>query len=248
MAQDRHRRARMSRRTLARALALAGIIAAIWLFTHNDHATALFRAEELRRYVADAGIYGPLVFVALFITATLLFFPPTAFTLSSGFLFGPLVGLALSIACINTGGLLLFLASRKLGREGLARMLPGRLRDLDTRVADHGLLTVIALRLSFVPFGLVCAAMGVSAVRTRDFALGTLVGTFPAAFMLCWLGDGALEIVRTGSLSALLSPLGLISLLLFAGAAGFPLWLERRRAMRTAPKNKPLRAESERDK
>ncbi len=212
-----------------RLAALLLFTAVVFLLWTSGTTEALLDPERLRNWVSRAGLFGPLVFAGAFLCAIYLFMPPTAFALLAGFLFGPVAGLLLAVACVNGGGLLLFLTARKLGREGTREWLERRLSALDHGLEEHGLLAVVALRLIFVPFSVVCLWAGVSSVRKRDYLLGTLVGTFPATFLLAWLGDAVLNVWKNRDPSALATPGGLAALLLFLFAMAFPFVWKRRR-------------------
>lgn len=224
------------RRVRLRLLLGLGLLLVLWLLAQSAPADWLRDPQLLRETFSRSGLRAVLLFGAAFLAAIALFLPPTTLTATAGFLFGPVCGLLLSLCCINIGGALLFAFSRRTGREGVARLLSPRLSGWDRRLGEHGLLTVVLLRLSFVPFALVGISAGLSAIRMRDYLLGTLVGTFPAAFLLSWLGDRALLLWREGSLEPLLHPVGFVALGLFVLAAFFPLFHE----WRSRGKNLPL--------
>jgi len=188
-----------------------------------------FDVHKMRDFIHGSGQLAPLIFSFVFLLIIFMGMPPTLMTVSSGVLFGPYFGLILSTICVNLGGLVLFVAARKIGRKGLQQILSTRLEKLDSRLEQHGLLTVILARLSFVPFGLVCISAALSSIRKRDFLTGTLIGTFPAIFMLSWLGDAAIQMFETRDFSVLLQWQGIVSMLLFASAFAFPVLYEKYR-------------------
>jgi uncharacterized membrane protein YdjX (TVP38/TMEM64 family) len=66
-----------------------------------------------------------------------------------------------------------------------------RLRSLDETFGSNGLLVVMAVRLTHVlPFGLSNYSFGLTTMRTRDIAWGTLLGGLPAAAGYVALGVG----------------------------------------------------------
>jgi uncharacterized membrane protein YdjX (TVP38/TMEM64 family) len=70
--------------------------------------------------------------------------------------------------------------SRALGRTAVQRVDSDRPRRLDALVGRRGLLAVIGVRLfPLLPFGPLNYACGLTAVRTRDYLLGTAIGILP---------------------------------------------------------------------
>lgn len=212
-------------KSLFRLGLLSLMLLVLFFLAWSGISAEILDAERVRHWVSDFGIWAPLVYVSAFFLIILVLLPPTLMTLTAGFLFGPYAGLLISMACVNLGGICIFLVARYLGQEGVRRFLPGRLSQLDEKLTHRGLLTVILLRLTFVPFGIVSLSAGVSSIRKRDFLLGTLVGTFPATFMITWIGDIILEVWKSRDFSPLFGYQGLFCLLLFALAFAFPfIW------------------------
>ncbi|GFR44730.1 hypothetical protein Agub_g6056, partial [Astrephomene gubernaculifera] len=71
--------------------------------------------------VASSGWLGPLVFVLLYVAATVLLFPASVLTLAAGALFGPLAGTALVSLASTLGATCAFLVSRYLARPWVER-------------------------------------------------------------------------------------------------------------------------------
>lgn len=83
--------------------------------------------------------------------------------------------------------------ARFVARDWVARRVPERFTRYEDRLRANGLRTVTLLRLFFFcspPFQL---AMGVSAVRFRDYALGTLLGNLPTVIGGVLLGERVLD-------------------------------------------------------
>lgn len=189
----------------------------------------IFDPEAIRKFVTEMGAMAPVVFSLLFLVIVLLGLPPTLMTTSSGVLFGPVLGIGISVVCVNLGGFVIFTVSRKLGRKSLQKYLSEKFQKLENGLRDHGFMAVVIARLSFVPFALVCISAALSSVRKEGFLLGTFIGTFPAIFMLCWLGDAALQMFKTGDLSPLYHWQGAVSVALFIVALMVPIFYEKTR-------------------
>ena len=73
-------------------------------------------------------VYGPLIFILLYALRPLAFFSAALLTISGGFLFGPLGGVAATAVGANLSAALRF-CNRSCPRQGCARR--GRIRRLD---------------------------------------------------------------------------------------------------------------------
>lgn len=89
--------------------------------------------------------------------------------------------------------LLCFGFARYLARDWVSKRVPERFTRYEEKLRANGLRTVTLLRLVFFcspPFSL---AMGVSSVRFRDYALGTVLGNVPVIIAGVLLGERVLD-------------------------------------------------------
>lgn len=143
----------------------------------------------LRDQVAAAGAWGVLAFVVIYAGATLTPFPASALTIASGLLFGLAVGAAVVVFAATLGAWVAFLLARSLGRDGVSRIRWARIATVDAMLERRGLISVLLVRLvPLFPFMAVNYAAGLSAVRQRDYLLGTAVGIVPATVGYTALG------------------------------------------------------------
>ncbi|CAN5272019.1 hypothetical protein BH11ACT7_BH11ACT7_05390 [soil metagenome] len=151
--------------------------------------TELPDPAALRDRVAAAGAWGVVAFVAVYAGATLTPFPASALTIASGLLFGLAVGAAVVVFAATLGAWVAFLLARSLGRDGVSRIRWARIATLDAMLERRGLISVLLVRLiPLFPFMAVNYAAGLSAVRQRDYLLGTAVGIVPATVGYTALG------------------------------------------------------------
>jgi len=159
--------------------------------------------------VAHLGPWGPVLFIALYILACLLFLPGAPLTLGAGALFGVAKGFFLASTAATLGACAAFLAGRTLARGWVARRLAGdpRLRALDAAVGREGWKIVGLCRLSpLLPFNLLNYAFGLTDVRFRDYALASWIGMMPGALMYVYLGALAGDLAGLGGAGAQRSP------------------------------------------
>ena len=67
-------------------------------------------------------------------------------SMTAGIAFGPLWGTILTLIGATIGATVAFSVARYLGRETVARLLKGRLKDLDDKIEVHGIQVIFFLR------------------------------------------------------------------------------------------------------
>jgi uncharacterized membrane protein YdjX (TVP38/TMEM64 family) len=171
--------------------------------------SALARVLDVQPLLRDAldlisslGPWGGLVFIVLYILATVLFLPGFILTLAAGVLFGVIWGsVAVSVGSI-TGATLAFLIGRYLAREWVAKRIEGneKFGAIDQAVANEGWKIVGLVRLSPVfPFNLLNYAFGITKVSLRDYFLASWIGMLPATVMYVYVGSLAGDLATLGS-------------------------------------------------
>ena len=183
--------------------------------------------DELCSTVAKVGWAGPVLYAAAYASLVLTPIPATISTITAGVLFGLPVGLAVSLAGAVVGASIGFGLSRVLGRGAVERL--DSLHRLDDLLRRRGLIAVIGIRLvPLLPFAALNYACGLSAVRPRDFVLGTAIGILPVAAAYSTIGAfGA----SPGSLPFLLALGGLGALTI-----GGVIVIRRRHKLATQPR------------
>lgn len=181
----------------------------------------------VREAVDRAGPAGPLLFIAAYALLTALLVPGSPLTVAAGVLFGPFLGTAYVVVGATTGAVAAFVWGRHLGRDAVARLAGDRLERVDGWLGERGLVAVLYVRLvPLVPFNVLNPVAGVTGLRLRDFALGTLIGIVPGTFAFAALG---------GSIDDLTSPVFLTALAMLVLLAVVVPFVDRRRRKRTVP-------------
>ena len=148
-------------------------------------------AERLQFVIREAGNWGPLVYVGIYSLRSLIFFPASVLTVMGGFLFGPWIGLVLTLVGENISANISFIVGRYFSAD-LLRHIASRKKfvpRLACRIQENGFLAVLIMRLSYLPFDLVGYSSGMCNIKQRDFALGTLIGTIPGLATFAFLGS-----------------------------------------------------------
>jgi uncharacterized membrane protein YdjX (TVP38/TMEM64 family) len=145
----------------------------------------------VRAEVAAAGVWAPVLFVALQAIVTITPLPRTMFTVAAGVLFGSLWGLVLTITGTTLAALAAYGLVRWVGGPIVARHehRPG-FAWVRARLDHSGLLAMLSLRLlPMVPFSLLNYAAGAARVRIVPYIVGTVLGVLPGTVSIVVLGD-----------------------------------------------------------
>jgi uncharacterized membrane protein YdjX (TVP38/TMEM64 family) len=102
---------------------------------------------------------------------------PSAVTSSA--VLGPLPAILVVVIAAAAGSQLLFVMARRLGRERIHSRFGPRLERFERRFTDYGCWYVLGLRLVGAPHGLISAGSAMMSIRSRSFALATVLGLLP---------------------------------------------------------------------
>ncbi len=98
-------------------------------------------------------------------------------------------GVALVLVAALLGAVGAFGLGRVLGRDAVERLTGARVARLDGLLRRRGLIAVIGMRLiPVLPFTAINYAAGLTAVRIRDYVIGTAVGIVPGTVAFVALG------------------------------------------------------------
>ena len=152
-------------------------------------------AEGLTRTVREAGPAGWIMFaLAQMVVAMAGLIPASLLGIAAGAVYGRWQGFLIASAGTLLGGWCAFKLARSLLRGWVEQRIAGkagqRLADLDKAVARDGWRFVCLLRISpIMPFAMTSYALGLTAIKARDYLLGTLA-SLPA--LAGYVGAGAL--------------------------------------------------------
>jgi len=151
-----------------------------------------FRPTVIQEWLADAGPWAPLIFIAA-MTGAVVFSPiPSApLSIAAGLSFGLVWGTVYTLIGAETGAIIAFLVARWLGRPRLAgRLSPAAMRYIDELSDRVGARTILFMRLLPVfSFDLVSYAAGLTTIALPRFALVTLVGMTPPVIAIVAIGS-----------------------------------------------------------
>ncbi len=206
--------------------AIAG--AAIWLALNRDRLDPALLESSIR----NLGLWAPVVHIALFAVATVLFVPGTIFGLAGGLLFGPFWGTLFNLAGATLGATASFLVARYLAADWVRRKAGTRLQNLIAGVEAEGWRFVAFTRLvPLFPFNFLNYAFGLTRIPLAQYVLASLVCMAPGTMAFTWLAYAGRE-AMAGEDTAI--RYALIALALLAAIAFLPRLARRIRAGRSA--------------
>ncbi|NJD36303.1 MAG: sulfurtransferase [Betaproteobacteria bacterium] len=196
----------MKHASLVRAALLVALVAGLALAFANREQ---FSQAALQAWLASAGWWAPLLFIAIYAAGTVLFLPGSVLTLAAGALFGILPGALYSLTGATLGAVLAFLVARHLAGDWVAQKTGGRLKQLIEGVEAEGWRFVAFVRLvPLFPFNVVNYALGLTRIPLAAYALASAVCMLPGALAYAWLGHagraalaGDANAIRNGMLA-----------------------------------------------
>ncbi len=190
-----------------------------------------FNRDAIAGLAGRAGVWGPLLIIALMTIAVVISPIPSApIALAAGAAYGHGWGTLYVLAGAEAGALIAFGLARVLGRETLRRWFGNERLDIGLLGSQNLLMfTVFASRLMpFLSFDLVSYAAGLSGLRFWRFGVATLAGIVPASFVLTHFGGEVASANFGGAMWAVLG-LGLVT--------GLPLIWAALRAGKRPPRD-----------
>ena len=215
--------ANRSRAVIKAGIFVAFIIGAILLVRHTpvrDYLTA----EAMGTFLDRAGLWAPLVFIAIYAVGVSLFVPGTLLTGLGAAIFGPYWGFVYVWFGAMIGSSAAFIIGRTLGREFAAGLIGDRLKKYDDAIEHNGLAAVLYLRLVYFPFTPMNFGMGLTRVRFRDYCLGTGLGIIVGTFIFTFFIGTLKQVWTSGNWGELLSARVFFSIGLFIFSLFIP-WI-----------------------
>lgn len=129
---------------------------------------------------------GPLLFIGAAALSPLLLIPAALLGSVAGLCFGPVLGVALTLAGCNLSALLTYGLGRLAGRGGVPSRLGERYGGY---LRQNAFLSVVVLRLSFLPYDPVNYLIGLMRVPCGRFLLANTLGSLPGVIAIVLAGS-----------------------------------------------------------
>lgn len=220
--------ARTRRRHIVRLVVFATLLLGLFYLVA---VTRVVDVEDVRRTIAATGPVAPLTYIVVSAVLGAVFVPGPILAAGSGALFGPVLGLFVTLGATVGTAVITCLIGRRAGRDSARALLGADRADrLDQLIERRGLWAVVGQR--FIPGisdALASYAFGAFGIPLWQIAAGAFIGSVPRAFVYTALG---------ASISDLSSPLAYAAIAVwcvtaiigaFATHRGYRHWRRRDR-------------------
>src|SRR6201997_1011314 len=175
------------RRHIARLVVFAAFLVALFYLLAVRHVVDI---EDVRRAVKATGPAAPLTYIVVSAGLGAIFVPGSILAASSGLLFGPVLGVFVTLGATVGTAMVASLVGRRAGRDSARALLGADRADrIDALIERRGLWAVVGQR--FIPGlsdALASYAFGAFGVPLWQMAVGAFIGSVPRAFVYTALG------------------------------------------------------------
>lgn len=219
-----------------RWLAYVALLAALLATARYSHAPD--RLRQALDWIGGLGVWGPVIFAAIYVLSAVLLVPGSVLALGAGAVFGLVRGTVIVSVASTLGATCAFLVGRYLAREAVARKIAAhpKFAAIDRAVAAEGWKIVLLTRLSpAFPYTLLNYAFGLTPVKLSHYVLASWIGMLPGTVMYVYGGTLAQAAAGERTRSAGEWALYAVGLLATVAVTVFVTRLARRAlAMKTA--------------
>jgi len=175
------------RRHIARLAVFAGFLLLMYYLVGVERIVDI---EQIRHLVRETGPAAPLTYAVSSAVLGALFVPGSLLATGSGIIFGPVLGIFVTLGAAVGTAIVANRLGNRAGRDS-ARALIGDIRSdrIDAIIERRGLWAVVGQH--FIPglsSALASYAFGAFGVPLWQAAIGTLIGSLPRAFAYTALG------------------------------------------------------------
>ncbi len=161
------------------------------------------RLGMLSDWIESLGIFGPVAFSALYITAVIAMIPGSAISVAAGALFGSVWGSVYVSISSTIGAALCFLIARYFARGSISTWVSRspKFKNLDDLTERHGAIIVAITRLvPLFPFNLLNYGFGLTKVRFGTYVLWSWICMLPGTVLYVVGADALVTAIREGGI------------------------------------------------
>jgi uncharacterized membrane protein YdjX (TVP38/TMEM64 family) len=153
--------------------------------------------DGIVNFIAGYGVLGPVVLsVILALQVFLAVIPGHAFMVAGGYIYGLVIGAAITQISTVIASQLAFLLSRRYGRPLVDRIAPESCINHWNKLAERqgGLFFFFSFILPIFPNDLMCFIAGLSTIKPRKFLLANFFGRLPCAIFVTLIGSHGFQL------------------------------------------------------
>lgn len=164
---------------------------------------------NIQTLVNSFGIWAPIIFIVIYVFATVAFLPGLVVTLAGGLLFGAVWGTVYNLIGALTGATIAFLIARYLASDWIAKKTGGRLKQLIDGVNQEGWRFVAVVRLvPLFPFNILNYALGLTRIGICQYMIASAIFMLPATIAYTYIGSLGEAFINDGGIQ-LISKIGI---------------------------------------
>ena len=181
------------RRALKRVGLLAVVIVALYVIAVATGLDEQLTTDNIRSMMQDAGPWGIVVFVVVFIVGNLIQIPSNVFLLAAIYSFGFLDGVVLSYFSNVISICVSFFLVRSLGGQPLSLVQKPWMRKALDQLDQRPIRAIFAMRAIMGGSPPLNYTLAMSEVRFRDYLIGSGLGLIPPIVVVAALMAKAIE-------------------------------------------------------
>lgn len=158
--------------------------------------------QHFLQWLEHLGFWGEIVFILLYILATVFLIPASFLTLGAGAIWGVIHGSTLVSIASTLAATAAFLIGRYFVRGWVNQKIEKRqkFKDIDHAVKKAGWKIVGLTRLSPIfPFVFLNYAFGVTQISLKDYVLASWIGMMPGTVLYVYIGSIGKNLVTLGT-------------------------------------------------
>lgn len=199
----------MKKKQIILMILVLTILILFWIFDLYKY-ISIDRIGDLTEFINNFGLLAPVVFILLYIIATVFFLPGLPLTLLAGIVFGPIKGSIWVSIASTVGASLAFIISRYIGRDYIVSKFSKSdlFLKLDKGVKNQGWKMVAITRLvPLFPFNAQNYVYGLTDIPLKTYTIVSWLAMLPGTIAYVFLA-GAI-IGGEGSTSKTITYIGI---------------------------------------
>ncbi|ACB84457.1 TVP38/TMEM64 family protein [Natranaerobius thermophilus] len=151
----------------------------------------IITAENIYLFLENYAYLAPLLYFLIHVIRPFTMLPSSILSVVAGLTFGSWIGFLICITGFLLGTSTAYIMGKVFQLKWLISRYPQSqqlIQVLKENSTDNILLGISLRFVPIFPSDLVSFAFGVCKIRYREFALGTLIGSFPGLFMFYYAG------------------------------------------------------------
>ncbi len=156
----------------------------------------LEKVKEFRDWLNQVGVYAYLLFILIYIIATVFALPGSTLTIFAGIIFGPIQGTIIAVFAATIGATVAFLLSRYLMRDYIVYKFKDKavFQKIEDGFERHGKDFLIFTRLvPIFPFSLQNYAYGLTNMKLISYVVISFFTMIPGGFLYAYLAGDIVE-------------------------------------------------------